>query len=184
MRIWRMATLTWRYRDYVIAAFNSDKPFNRFVEEQIAGDLLPLEPGSAPYEGLIATGFLCLGGKMLAEDDPVKMQMDIIDEQVDTIGRAFMGLTLGCARRTRTSSTRFRSTIIMRWPGSSRARKRWTRLRWWPAGKNGRWPVPTPSARGTNIRKEFRTSKARSLASSKLPISVCCANARATPAII
>jgi hypothetical protein len=88
----------WRYRDYVIAALNRDKPFNRFVEEQIAGDLLPVEPGGDPFEGLVATGFLCLGGKMLAEDDPVKMQMDIVDEQVDTIGRAFMGLTLGCAR--------------------------------------------------------------------------------------
>jgi ElaB/YqjD/DUF883 family membrane-anchored ribosome-binding protein len=50
------------------------------------------------YDPLVATGFLCLGAKMLAEDDPMKMQMDIVDEQVDTIGRAFMGLTLGCAR--------------------------------------------------------------------------------------
>ena len=48
----------------------------------------------------VATGFLSLGGKMLAEDDPLKMQMDIIDEQVDTLGRAFMGLTFGCGRRT------------------------------------------------------------------------------------
>ena len=88
----------YRYRDYVIAAFNRDKPFNRFVEEQIAGDLLPADPNGDPFEGLIATGFLCLGAKMLAEDDPVKMQMDIVDEQVDTIGRAFLGLTLGCAR--------------------------------------------------------------------------------------
>jgi mono/diheme cytochrome c family protein len=88
----------WRYRDYVIAAFNHDKPFNRFLQEQIAGDLLPPESSGGPFDGLIATGFLCLGAKMLAEDDPVKMQMDIIDEQVDTIGRAFLGLTLGCAR--------------------------------------------------------------------------------------
>jgi cytochrome c553 len=96
----------YRYRDYVISAFNRDKRFNRFVEEQIAGDLLPVDPNgdpsgdtnSDPFEGLIATGFLCLGAKMLAEDDPVKMQMDIVDEQVDTIGRAFLGLTLGCAR--------------------------------------------------------------------------------------
>ena len=100
----------YRYRDYVIAAFNRDKPFNRFVEEQIAGDLLPVNSQSDPncdsncdsngdpFEGLVATGFLCLGAKMLAEDDPMKMQMDIIDEQVDTVGRAFLGLTLGCAR--------------------------------------------------------------------------------------
>jgi len=88
----------YRYRDYVIDAFNRDKPFDRFVQEQIAGDLLTPESPDRPFEGLIATGFLCLGAKMLAEDDPVKMQMDIIDEQVDTIGRAFLGLTLGCAR--------------------------------------------------------------------------------------
>jgi hypothetical protein len=88
----------YRYRDYVIAAFNRDKPFDRFVLEQIAGDLLPGAATDEPFDGLIATGFLCLGAKMLAEDDPVKMQMDIIDEQVDTIGRTFLGLTLGCAR--------------------------------------------------------------------------------------
>lgn len=87
------------YRDYVVSAFNRDKPYDLFVQEQLAGDLLP--PDSNPavsFERWTATGFLSLGAKMLAEDDPVKMQMDIIDEQVDTIGRALMGMTLGCAR--------------------------------------------------------------------------------------
>jgi len=89
----------WRYRDYVIDAFNRDKPYDQFVVEQLAGDLLPPDPDPAVNSRrLIATGFLCLGPKMLAEDDPVKMEMDIIDEQVDTVGRAFLGLTLGCAR--------------------------------------------------------------------------------------
>lgn len=83
------------YRDYVIKAFREDKPYDQFLIEQIAGDLL--EP-AAGFDPLIATGFLSLGAKMLAEDDPVKMQMDIIDEQVDTISRAVMGLTMGCAR--------------------------------------------------------------------------------------
>ncbi len=88
----------WRYRDYVIQAFNKDTPYDQFIREQLAGDLLP--PGDEPahFDRLIATGFLVLGPKMLAEDDPVKMEMDIIDEQVDTIGRTFLGLTLGCAR--------------------------------------------------------------------------------------
>ncbi len=88
-----------RYRDYVIQAFNTDKPYDQFVQEQIAGDLLP-EPADleTQYERWTATGFLSLGAKMLAEDDPVKMQMDIVDEQLDTLGRAFMGLTIGCAR--------------------------------------------------------------------------------------
>ena len=86
-----------RYRDWVISSFNKDRPYDRFLQEQLAGDLLP---GSEEerIEGIAATGFLCIGAKMLAEDDPVKMQMDIIDEQVDTLGKVFLGMTLGCAR--------------------------------------------------------------------------------------
>jgi hypothetical protein len=88
----------WRYRDYVVAAFNDDKPYDRFVREQLAGDLLPTANEAERHERLIATGFLALGPKVLAEVDEKKMEMDIIDEQMDTVGRAFMGLTLGCAR--------------------------------------------------------------------------------------
>ncbi|MEQ1821141.1 MAG: DUF1549 domain-containing protein [Fimbriimonadaceae bacterium] len=84
----------WRYRDWVIGAFNADKPIDRFIHEQLAGDLLP---GAGDNE-IIATGYLALGAKMLAEDDPVKQEMDIIDEQVDTLSKAFLGLTVGCAR--------------------------------------------------------------------------------------
>ena len=88
-----------RYRDYVIAAFNKDKPYDQFVHEQLAGDLLPrTDDLDTTFERWTATGFLSLGAKMLAEDDPVKMQMDIVDEQIDTTARAFMGLTMGCAR--------------------------------------------------------------------------------------
>jgi hypothetical protein len=88
----------WRYRDYVVAAFNHDKPFDRFVVEQLAGDLLPFESEGQQHEQLIATGFLSIGPKVLAETDEAKMRMDIIDEQLDTTCRAFLGLTLGCAR--------------------------------------------------------------------------------------
>ena len=89
----------WRYRDYVIAAWNADKTYDQFVTEQLAGDLLPAAADeSLRYERLIATGFLALGPKFLAEKDPRKMEMDIIDEQIDTFGRVLMGLTLGCAR--------------------------------------------------------------------------------------
>lgn len=88
-----------RYRDYVIDSFNDDKPFDQFVREQIAGDLLPVDDDvNRTIERQVATGFLCIGPKMLAEDDPLKMRVDIIDEQIETIGRAFMGMTLGCAR--------------------------------------------------------------------------------------
>src|SRR5439155_19266238 len=78
--------------------FNADMPYDQFVREQIAGDLLPAKDSSDDAGRMIATAFLCIGPKMLAEDDPVKMEMDIIDEQVDTLGRAFLGMTLGCAR--------------------------------------------------------------------------------------
>jgi hypothetical protein len=88
-----------RYRDYVIATFNKDKPFDVFLMEQLAGDLLPpTEDEQIQYERWTATGFLSLGAKMLAEDDPVKMKMDIVDEQLDTTTRGFLGLTVGCAR--------------------------------------------------------------------------------------
>jgi hypothetical protein len=89
----------WRYRDYVIRSLNSDKPYDQFVLEQLAGDLLPpTDDAAVAHERLIATGFLSLGPKVLAEVDKTKMEMDILDEQVDTLGRALLGLTLGCAR--------------------------------------------------------------------------------------
>ena len=73
----------YRYRDYVIAAFNKDKPYDQFLTEQLAGDLLPESTNlETMYERWTATGFLTLGAKMLAEDDPKKMEMDIVDEQL------------------------------------------------------------------------------------------------------
>ena len=89
----------WRYRDYVIEAFNKDLPYDQFVREQIAGDLLPPEhPGELNRRGIIATGFLALGAKALAQKDRTKMFYDVYDEQVDVVSRAFMGVTLACAR--------------------------------------------------------------------------------------
>ena len=88
----------WHYRDYVIAAFNKDKPYDQFLKEQIAGDLLPAPSEAVSHDQIKGTGFLVLGPKMLAEDDPMKMEMDIIDEQVDTISKVFLGMTLACAR--------------------------------------------------------------------------------------
>lgn len=90
----------WRYRDYVVNAFNADKPYDQFLIEQIAGDLQAKDSqeDARRRELFIATGFLSLGPKVLAEPDKVKMEMDIIDEQIDTLGKALLGLTLGCAR--------------------------------------------------------------------------------------
>ncbi len=88
----------WRYRDYVIAAFNDDKPYNQFVVEQIAGDLLSGGSLEEQRAQLVATGFLMLGPKNLDQQDKELLRMEVIDEQLDTIGRAFLGLTIGCAR--------------------------------------------------------------------------------------
>ncbi|MBT4845879.1 MAG: DUF1549 domain-containing protein, partial [Planctomycetaceae bacterium] len=90
-----------RYRDYVVRAWNQDLSFANFLQQQLAGDLLdPQQDASAQerIDRLTATGFLSIGPKMLACDDGQKMEMDIIDEQLDTMSRAFMGLTMGCAR--------------------------------------------------------------------------------------
>jgi mono/diheme cytochrome c family protein len=88
----------WRYRDYVIDSFNEDKPFNHFIREQVAGDLLPASNQQQRAEQLIATGFLMIGTKMLSERDKEKLLLDVADEQVGAIGSAIMGMTLGCAR--------------------------------------------------------------------------------------
>ena len=84
----------WRYRDYVVNAFNSDKPYDKFLIEQIAGDLIE----HASQESMTATCFLQLGPKVLAEPDIKKLEMDVIDEQLDTLGKTFLGMTFGCAR--------------------------------------------------------------------------------------
>ncbi len=88
----------WKYRDYVIRSLNADKPYDLFLTEQIAGDLLPAANDQQRTDQLIATGFLMLGTKMLSERDKTKLTLDVVDEQVSTIGQALLGLTLGCAR--------------------------------------------------------------------------------------
>ena len=88
----------WRYRNYLIDAFNNDMPYDQFLQEQIAGDLLPADTVEQQNRQLIATGFLMVAPKMLTERNKPKMHLDIADEQLDTIGRALLGMTLGCAR--------------------------------------------------------------------------------------
>ena len=89
----------WRYRDYVISSFNRDLPYNQFVMEQIAGDLMPSPDGKeVNVEGITATGFLSIGPRLIAEQDKPKMLYDFIDEQIDTTTRGILGLTVACAR--------------------------------------------------------------------------------------
>jgi cytochrome c553 len=89
----------YRYRDYVVRAFNADKPYDEFIMEQLAGDLLPpTDDKKQLFDRITATGFLVLGPKMLAEQDKEKLLMDTVDEQIDVTAKAFLGLTAGCAR--------------------------------------------------------------------------------------
>jgi hypothetical protein len=88
----------WRYRDYVIKAINEDKPFDRFITEQIAGDQLQAKTPEERQELLIATGMLAMGPKSLNERNREQFAMDIVDDQIDVATRAFLGLTVACAR--------------------------------------------------------------------------------------
>ena len=90
----------WRYRDWVIRSFNANQRFDSFITEQLAGDLLATNGVSeeALFARWTATGFLVLGPKMLAEQDKPKLVMDMVDEQIDVVSRAFLGLTVGCSR--------------------------------------------------------------------------------------
>lgn len=88
----------WRYRNWTIDAFNRDLPYADFVRHQIAGDLIDDVENETKAAAITATGFLVLGPKRLAEQDKEKMVHDIVDEQIDTLGRAFLGMTFGCAR--------------------------------------------------------------------------------------
>jgi hypothetical protein len=88
----------WRYRDYVITAFNRDTPYNQFVREQIAGDLLQATDIKKRVDQVIATGFLAIGAKGLSEQSSRQFDLDLADEQLDTTSKAFIGLTVSCAR--------------------------------------------------------------------------------------
>jgi hypothetical protein len=86
----------WRYRDYVIDAFNHDKPYDRFVEEQIAGD--EMFPGNK--EALVATGYLRAGSEHIVGGnvDPEESRQEVLTEIATNVGQAFLGMTVNCAR--------------------------------------------------------------------------------------
>jgi hypothetical protein len=87
----------WRYRDYVIAALNADLPFDRFITEQIAGDLLPSDSPAERDRHLVAGGFLAMGSKP-AKAMNTNFEMDVVADQIDVVGRGLLGLSIACAR--------------------------------------------------------------------------------------
>lgn len=90
--------VAWKYRNYVIDSFNSDKPYDEFITEQIAGDLLTAASESERIEHAIATGFLALGAHDLNEIDRKQFPMDVVDEMINVTSRSFMAVSVGCAR--------------------------------------------------------------------------------------
>ena len=88
----------WRYRDYVIASLNADKPYDRFVREQLAGDLLPARDDAQRAQQMVATGFLAIGPKSHNQRNLLQFELDLVDEQIDAFSQAFLGLTIACAR--------------------------------------------------------------------------------------
>ncbi len=98
-RVWNAPFLyAARYRDWVIDSLNEDKPYNRFVAEQIAGDLLPAKTVLQRRDQIVGTGMLALGSMNLQEGSYEQYVLDQVDDQIDVVSRAFMGLTLSCAR--------------------------------------------------------------------------------------
>ena len=91
-------TYAWRYRDYVIDSLNSDKPYDRFVTEQLAGDLLPAADLAERREQLVGTGLLALGPTDIIVPEGEKLMMDRVDEQIDVVTRGMLALTVSCAR--------------------------------------------------------------------------------------
>jgi hypothetical protein len=91
--------LAWRYRNYVVRAFNRDTPFDEFIREQIAGDLLPAAADPVRRDDqLLATGFLNVGVKSLGEQDKDLYDMNVADDQIDATCHAFLALSANCAR--------------------------------------------------------------------------------------
>lgn len=88
----------WRFRDYVIDSFNKDKPYHQLVSEHLAGDLLSHSSPIQRNSQLIGSGYLVLGALNYELQDHELLKMEFVDEQIDAVGRTFLGMTLGCAR--------------------------------------------------------------------------------------
>ncbi|MBT3889720.1 MAG: DUF1549 domain-containing protein, partial [Planctomycetaceae bacterium] len=94
----KLLKYAWRYRDYVIEAFNTDQPFDQFLTQQLAGDLLEASSVEAQRQNLIATTFLVMGDALLENQNKNQLDMDVVDEQLDVIGKGLLAQTITCAR--------------------------------------------------------------------------------------
>ena len=84
-----------KYRDWVVKSFNQDKPYDRFVKEQIAGDLMPAKDGAEERDNLIATGYLAIARRFGSRNNENHLT---VEDMIDNVGKAFLGLSVSCAR--------------------------------------------------------------------------------------
>jgi hypothetical protein len=141
----------WRYRDYVIDCFNADLPYDRFLVEQIAGDLLPYEDDAERARLLIATGFLALGPKNLDAMNELQFVADLIDEQIDTVTRAVIGNSVACARCHDHKFDPFAMEDYYALAGIFASTKTYFGTAVSPANRIGGDPLPLPDVEGQPV---------------------------------
>lgn len=134
----------WRYRDYVIDCFNADIPYDQFIIEQIAGDLLPYTDENERTRLLIATGFLAVGTRNLDAMDEEQFAADIVDEQIDSVSRVFMASSIACARCHDHKFDPYSMTDYYALAGIFRSTKTYFGTAVSPANRNGGDPLVLP----------------------------------------
>jgi len=149
----------WRYRDYVIECFQQDTPFDRFLTEQIAGDLLPFENDRERARLLIATGFLALGPKNLDEANALQFLADVVDEQIDSVSRAVLGQSVACARCHDHKFDPFSMHDYYALAGVFASTKTCFGTYVTPVNRIGGDPLPLPTAAGQRVFHESLPAK-------------------------
>lgn len=141
----------WRYRDYVIDCFNVDMPYDRFLVEQVAGDLLPYDDDKERARLLIATGFLAVGPKNLDEGNKLQFAADIVDEQIDAVTQAVLASSVACARCHDHKFDPFSMEDYYALAGIFSSTKAYFGTMVSPANQVGGDPLPLPRIEGQKI---------------------------------
>ena len=141
----------WRYRDYVIDCVTADIPYDRFLTEQLAGDLLAFDSPQERARLLIATGFLAVGTKNLDEMNALQFQADIVDEQIDATTRAILGSSIACARCHDHKFDPFSMTDYYALAGIFASTKTYFGTAVSPANRVGGDPLPLPVEAGLPV---------------------------------
>lgn len=141
----------WRYRDYVIESVNADLPYDQFLTEQVAGDLLPAETNADRARLLTATGFLAVGTKNLGEADDKKFEADVVDEQIDSLTRSVLASSVACARCHHHKFDPFTMEDYYGMAGIFASTKTFFGTFVSPANNRGGDPLPIPHVDGETI---------------------------------